>query len=169
MDIDEGATAEDNEVCDDAPAPKLSQAQWCGVDRATSRTAQPHTAGFGTRHDSRGTHCHHLRQHERDRVILAPPTELNIGDAVLAEIAPGHYVLHRIIQLEGDQVTLMGDGNVQGTESCRRQDVAGIVTHYLRPKRTLLASDPQLQRRIRLWRRLLPIRRYLLFINKAII
>lgn len=108
-------------------------------------------------------------EHERDRVILAPPTELNIGDAVLAEIAPGHYVLHRIIQLEGDQVTLMGDGNVQGTESCRRQDVAGIVTHYLRPKRTLLASDPQLQRRIRLWRRLLPIRRYLLFIYKAII
>ena len=78
-------------------------------------------------------------------------------------------MLHRIIQLEGDQVTLMGDGNVQGTESCRRQDVAGIVTHYLRPKRTLLASDPQLQRRIRLWRRLLPIRRYLLFIYKAII
>lgn len=108
-------------------------------------------------------------EHQRDRVILAPPTELNIGDAVLAEVEPGHYVLHRIISINGDQVTLMGDGNVQGTESCQRQDVAGIVTHYLRPRRTLLASDPKLQRRIRIWRRLLPIRRYLLFVYKAII
>lgn len=108
-------------------------------------------------------------EHERDRVILAPPTDLRVGDAVLAEISPGHYVLHRIIRIEGEQATLMGDGNVCGTESCLLQDVAGIVTHYLRPNRTLLASDPRLQRRIRLWRRMLPLRRYLLFIYKAII
>ena len=108
-------------------------------------------------------------EHERDRVILDAPKHLKVGDAVLAEIAPDHYVLHRIIAIEGDKVTLMGDGNVKGTESCRLCDVAGIVTHYLRPGRTLLASDPVLQRRIRLWRRLLPIRRYLLFVYKALI
>lgn len=108
-------------------------------------------------------------EHERDRVILDAPTDLKVGDAVLAEITPDHYVLHRIIDIEGEQVTLMGDGNVRGTESCRLSDVAGIVTHYLRPGRTLLASDPTLQRRIRLWRRLLPIRRYLLFVYKAIV
>ena len=108
-------------------------------------------------------------EHERDRVILDAPTDLKVGDAVLAEITPDHYVLHRIIAIEGEQVTLMGDGNVRGTESCRLSDVAGIVTHYLRPGRTLLASDPTLQRRIRLWRRLLPIRRYLLFVYKTIV
>jgi hypothetical protein len=66
-------------------------------------------------------------------------------------------------------VTLMGDGNVRGTESCRLGDVAGVVTHYLRPGRTLLASDERLKRRIRLWRRLLPVRRYLLFVYKAVV
>ena len=108
-------------------------------------------------------------EHERDRVVLEPAGELHIGDAVLAEIEPDHYVLHRIIAIEDDRLTLMGDGNTRGTESCKREDVAGIVTQYLRPHRTLLASDPKLQRRIRLWRRLLPIRRYLLIIYKAIV
>ena len=108
-------------------------------------------------------------EHERDRVILDAPNDLKVGDAVLAEIEKDHYVLHRIIDIDGERVTLMGDGNVSGTESCRLSDVAGVVTHYLRPQRTLLASDPTLQRRIRLWRKLLPVRRYLLFIYKAII
>lgn len=108
-------------------------------------------------------------EHCRDRVVLAQPSRLQVGDAVLAEIAPGHYVLHRIIRLQGDEVELMGDGNVRGTEHCRRSDVAGIVTQYLRPRRTLQAADPAMQRRIRLWRRLLPVRRYLLFIYKALI
>ncbi len=108
-------------------------------------------------------------EHERDLVLLEPVEELNIGDAVLAEIEPDHYVLHRIIDIKGDDLTLMGDGNLKGTESCKRQNVAGIVTQYIRPNRTLRSSDPALQRRIRLWRRLLPLRRWLLFIYKTII
>ena len=108
-------------------------------------------------------------EHQRDRVILDNPETLQIGDAVLAEISPDHYVLHRIIDLDGDDVTLMGDGNINGTETCKRWDVAGVVTHYLRPNRTLLASDPKLQWRIRLWDQLLPIRRYLLFIYRTML
>ncbi len=106
-------------------------------------------------------------EHMRDSVKLSPWTDLNIGDAVLAEIAPGHFVLHRIIAIDGDALTLMGDGNIRGTEACRRSDVCGVVTEYIRPNgHVLLASDPTLQRRIRLWRRLLPIRRWLLAIYR---
>ena len=108
-------------------------------------------------------------EHERDRVILGYPQDLQVGDAVLAEITKDHYVLHRIIKIEEDRITLMGDGNISGVETCQRCDVAGVVTHYLRPSRTIQASNPHLQRRIRLWRRMLPIRRYLLFIYKAIL
>ena len=100
----------------------------------------------------------------------------NIGDAVLAEIFPGKYVLHRIIEItpnhqDGslDEITLMGDGNIKGTEKCLRKDICGIVTHYIRPNRTIPADNPSLIRRIRLWRKLLPDRRYLLFIYKSII
>lgn len=104
-------------------------------------------------------------EHQRDKVQLGPWTELNIGDAILAEISPGHFVLHRIIRRDGDRLTLMGDGNIRGTEECSITDVCGVVEKYIRPGgHVLLASDPHLQRRIRLWRRLLPIRRGLLFI-----
>ena len=107
-------------------------------------------------------------EHERDKVILTPVTRpLKVADAILAEIAPGHYVLHRIIDIQGDQITMMGDGNLRGTEHCTVKDVRGLVTHYIRPKRTILASDEKLQRNIRLWRKLLPVRRYLLIIYKA--
>lgn len=109
-------------------------------------------------------------EHMRDKVVLAPITApLAVGDAVLAEISQDKYVLHRIINIEGEQVTLMGDGNLRGTEQCRVQDVAGIVTDYIRPNRSFKADDPKLIRRVRLWRRLLPCRRLLLIVYKAII
>lgn len=110
-------------------------------------------------------------EHLRDRVKLAPWTTLQVGDAVLAEIAPGHFVLHRIIEMgEGGALTLMGDGNLRGTESCTQDDVCGLVIEYLRPNGHILkADDPALKRKIKLWRRLLPFRRLLLFIYKATI
>lgn len=110
-------------------------------------------------------------EHLRDRVKLSPWTELQVGDAVLAEIAPGHFVLHRIIEIrQGRELTLMGDGNIRGTEPCTIDDVCGVVTEYLRPNgHVLYASDKKLQKRIRLWRRLLPIRRALLFLYRLTI
>ena len=108
-------------------------------------------------------------EHTRDRVFLEKRDTYNVGDAVLAQIAPGHYVLHRIIEKQGDSLTLQGDGNIDQVEHCREQDVSGVVTQYIRPHRIIPADDPKLIRRIRLWRKLRPIRRYLLFIYKAIV
>lgn len=105
-------------------------------------------------------------EHGRDKVVLARSGRTDVGDAVLAEVAAGVYVLHRIVAVSGDELTLMGDGNLRGTEHCRRSDVAGVVTHYVYPRRTVAASDRCLCRRIRLWRRLLPVRRVLLLVYK---
>ena len=105
----------------------------------------------------------------RDKVKLAIAPIYRVGDAVLAEIAKGHYVLHRIIKAEGDSLTLQGDGNVRGVECCTIADVRGVVTEYIRPNRTLSADDACLKRKIRIWRALRPIRRYLLFLYKAVI
>lgn len=107
-------------------------------------------------------------EHQRDKVLLEAACELHVGDAVLAEITPGHYVLHRIINRNGDHLILQGDGNIRGVEHCTTADVAGVVTQYIRPNRTIPATDRRLCRHIRLWRRVRPVRRYLLFIYKAI-
>lgn len=96
---------------------------------------------------------------KRDRVILAPVTSpLAIGDAVLAEIREDTYVLHRIIEINGNVVTLMGDGNLRGTETCRAEDICGIVTRYIHPRLSFSAASRTTRSAVKVWRRLLPVR-----------
>jgi hypothetical protein len=115
-------------------------------------------------------------EHIRDKVQLNSPQNAQKYDAVLAEISPGKYVLHRIINIKHhpqdsnlDEITLMGDGNIRETEQCMRKDLCGVVTHYIRPNRIIPADKPQLTKSIILWNKLLPLRRYLLFIYRTII
>lgn len=89
-----------------------------------------------------------------DSVTLVLPDDLQVGDIVLAEVAPQHYVLHRIYALQGDAVTLMGDGNLQGTEHCTRSNVLAKVSAIRSPKgRTKPLT------RAWLWRHILRTRR----------
>ena len=100
----------------------------------------------------------------RDKALLCKPTAINIGDAVLAETFPGHYVLHRIIDIDGQKVTLRGDGNIN-TEHCCLTDVKATAIGFYRKGRSQLDRTDGLKWRIYSWwwTRLLPFRRYLLF------
>lgn len=113
-------------------------------------------------------------EHCRDRVVLKAVNEPQVGDAVLAEIAPGRFVLHRVIRRDASRLTLMGDGNLgdgkqSGVEHCTVADVAGRVITYVYPWGQLAADDARLCRRIRRWRHCLPLRRYLLFIYRILL
>ena len=96
-----------------------------------------------------------------DNVTLVRPTDLQVGDIVLAEIQPQHYVLHRIYALQGEAVTLMGDGNLQGEEHCSRSNILAKVTAIHSPKGK---SKPVTKAWI--WRHILPLRRILLKIYR---
>ena len=100
----------------------------------------------------------------RDKALLTATKDIKIGDAVLAEISKGHFVLHRIVDIDGDQVTLRGDGNLND-EHCRRADVKATVLGFYRKGRKTLdsTSGPKWLTYSWLWMRLYPIRRYLLF------
>ena len=50
----------------------------------------------------------------RESVILKKPQRLKKGDVVLAWVENCRYVVHRIISIDGNRVTLMGDGNLEG-------------------------------------------------------
>ncbi len=103
---------------------------------------------------------------DRDSVLLEQSSSYKVGDIVLAEIHPDRYVLHRIFAVEGEKVILMGDGNCYGTEQCRMRDVLGkAITIFFNGKDVNPYSMSQ-RRRTRLWRSLLPIRRYLLAIMR---
>ena len=69
--------------------------------------------------------------------------------------------------MDDDRITLQGDGNLVGVEYCSAADICGVVTEYIRPGRVILASDPTLCKHIRMWRKLRPMRRLLLFLYRA--
>lgn len=138
----------------------------CPNDKFLPQVRQVISEGHTATISVKGYSMRPFLEHARDKVILSPFTTLAVGDAVLAEIAPGVFVLHRIIRMDGGNITLMGDGNVRGVEYCRYENVAGVVTTYLRNGRKISSSSKRLQRAVRLWRALLPVRRYLLFVYK---
>ena len=116
---------------------------------------------------------------DKDSVILAPLTrEPKCGDIVLAHVVmfdkSTTYVLHRIVRIEQSPISkhqtpitnhqlpisayiLQGDGNLQGEESCLREDILGYVVAIERPdgRRKCLTNGV-------LWNLLKPLRKYLL-------
>lgn len=152
-----------NGILSSEPRHELPNDVWLGEVSQLLREGKPYAIYV------KGYSMRPFIEHMRDRVFLEKRNHYDVGDAVLAQIAPGHYVLHRIIAKKGDALTLQGDGNIRGVEHCREQDVSGLVTRYLRPGRTIMADNPRLVQRIRLWRKLKPFRRPLLFLYKALI
>lgn len=83
----------------------------------------------------RGVSMRPFLENRRDKIVLTRPDMPKVGDAVLAEIAPGKYVYHRIISIEGEKVTLKGDGNVYGTEQCSIEHIAAATKAFIRKKK----------------------------------
>lgn len=103
----------------------------------------------------------------KESVDLIKPETVKVGDIVLAWVEGCRYVVHRIIRMDGEQVTLMGDGNISGVEHCRIDDVAALAINVVTPagKHHNLYA-PWRVRLSRLWWRLLPLRRWILAIYR---
>ncbi len=78
------------------------------------------------------------------------PEGVKVGDPVLAEIEEGHYVLHRIRKIEGDNVTLMGDGNLH-CEYCKTSDFRCGVIGFIRKSRLRVDRTDGLKWRAYSW------------------
>ena len=100
----------------------------------------------------------------RDEVTLVRldrPAE--VGDILLVKIGD-RFVMHRVFAVDGDAITLMGDGNVYGKEHCKSADVIGLVTEIHKEGGKVVIPGKG-----KLWRLLRPFRRYILAIYKRVI
>lgn len=124
-----------------------------------------HTVTLGLR----GFSMRPFLEDRRDKALLRKPEAIAVGDVVLAETAPKRYVLHRIIGIAGDNITLRGDGNI-GVEHCKRKDIHGFAEGFYRKGRTTLESTTGRKWRAYsfVWTQLFPIRRYLLFAYRVL-
>ena len=103
---------------------------------------------------------------ERDSVVLQKMKNMAVGSIVLARLQNGSYVLHRVYRLEKEAVVLMGDGNLCATEHCRRNEVVGVVVKIIRDGRYVDCTSRKELLKAWMWRKLLPVRRALLFVGR---
>ncbi len=105
---------------------------------------------------------------DRDSVELKKTERVVVGDVVLAWVDGNRYVIHRIIQRDvAGHLTLMGDGNIAGTEHCTEQDVVAKALYRVRPdgrKNPLYNNSTG----VRVWRTLLPVRRWILAVYRRV-
>jgi len=99
----------------------------------------------------------------RESVVLQKPGNLQRGQIALAQVGPDRYVVHRIIKVDPDRITLMGDGNIRGTESCLPANVLAVATHVVdeNGRRRTLESKGQMFK-AKVWYVIRPFRRIIL-------
>lgn len=99
---------------------------------------------------------------EKDEVWLEAPGEVKVDDIVLFHYH-GRYIMHRVIGREGDRYIIQGDGVPKNREYPLREEICGKAVSIIRDGVDTDPYSPKELRRVHLWRRLRPIRRYLLF------
>ena len=99
----------------------------------------------------------------KDIVVLRRLADVAVGDIALAAIGQS-FVLHRVIAVDGEHVTLLGDGNIGRTEECTKADILGTVIRIenSRGRRKPLTRG-------RLWYYIKPCRRILLKVYRKLI
>ena len=110
-----------------------------------------------------GRSMHPLIGDGRDQVELVPPLEPRVGQVVLAQIHPRTYALHRIIAIDGDTITMQGDGNPNThIETFKRSDIVGTATAFIRKGKRISTDSRPWRTYSAAWMFLRPLRRYLL-------
>lgn len=118
----------------------------------------------------RGYSMRPFLEHERDKVILIPPLTPQVGQVVLAEFKDKVYALHRIIKIEGETITMQGDGNqLNQTETFTVDKIVGTVAAFIRKGKTVSTDSNLWKCYSAIWEFLRPMRRILLGIHRRII
>lgn len=106
----------------------------------------------------------------KDLVVLRSPGEVKKDDIVLFHVGPeegGRYVMHRIISVDGKNVDIMGDGVPKNHEYVTIENIVGKAICILRGgKKPIDPYSKSELRKVHLWQRLLPLRRYILFVYR---
>lgn len=87
-----------------------------------------------------------------DSVELVAPSRVESGMIALVCLKNGSYVLHRIESVDGNRLTLRGDGNLDGREYCTAGDVLAVVSRIIKPSgRAIDCESCCYKRRIKCW------------------
>lgn len=100
----------------------------------------------------------------RDEVIICGVDKeaIKIGTIVLAHIQFRQYIMHRVVAVEGENLVLMGDGNIGKTEKCVISEVIAIAKRRSRKDKEIDLISLKYRVYAKLWFTLRFIRKPLL-------
>lgn len=100
--------------------------------------------------------------HMKDEITLGPWEDQMIrkGAVVLVKDNRGMFVLHRIISRKGDQIRLMGDGNIGITEDAYTKNIIGLMTAVTKKGRTYKTEGLTWRLYSWFWQMITPMKRY---------
>lgn len=124
--------------------------------------------GYSATIPLRGISMRPFIEGDRDKAVLVKTTSVKKQDVVFA-FANGKYLIHRIVDIDGDKITLQGDGNTS-TENCCRENILATVKGFYRKGRKKMESTDSTKWKLysTIWVWLRPFRRYLLFIYRHV-
>ncbi|MBR5499558.1 MAG: hypothetical protein IKV75_05295 [Bacteroidales bacterium] len=86
--------------------------------------------------------------------------DLKKGTVALVRDTNGNHLIHRIIKVDENTVTLLGDGNVVQTETATKDNVIGILYTIHRKGRTYTPQSLSWRIYSAIWMALTPVRRW---------
>lgn len=100
--------------------------------------------------------------HMKDEITLGPLNDdmIKKGAVVLVKDNRGVFVLHRIIRRDGDQIRLMGDGNIGIIETASIKNILGLLTSVTKKGRTYKTDGLIWRLYSWFWQLITPIKRY---------
>ncbi len=98
----------------------------------------------------------------RDQITLGPwkDSDIRKGCVALVRDVRGDYLVHRIIERRDDCVILLGDGNINFTETAGFEDIIGIMHSVTRKGREWKADSLVWRVYSWVWMGLTPLRRW---------
>ena len=99
--------------------------------------------------------------HLRDQITLGPWKDEDIkpGTVALVKDIKGNYLIHRIIDRSSETITLLGDGNLNMTETATFDNIIGIMLSITRKGRVITKDSFCWKSYSWLWHSLTPVRR----------
>ena len=89
-----------------------------------------------------------------DTIVIrrTAPDEPIVGRIAMYRLGPKHYVTHRVMSVDGDTVTLLGDGRITYDEPIKRNMIVGVVESVIRQSGRTVSCTSRIWRiRERLW------------------
>lgn len=115
-----------------------------------------------------GNSMYPLFRSGRDNVVMSPPENLKKYDVILYKRDDGDFVLHRIVGIEKDGFTLIGDNQFVKEYNVKRGNVIAKMTEFERDGKYFSVNSKPYVFYTRIWCSFIKQRGFLIKIMRAV-